>query len=114
MVRIPTATYRLQLRGAKARGPLEAGGLGFDDAARLVPYLDLLGITDLYLSPILTARPGSPDGADVIDHSRLNPELGGEEGFERLCQALEKYEMGLLVDVVPGHMLAHSPLNGWW
>lgn len=104
MVRIPTATYRLQLRR----------GFGFDDAARLVPWLDLLGITDLYVSQLLTARQESRDGAEVIDHSRLDPELGGAEGFERLARALQKYEMGLLVDVVSGHMSAHAPISGWW
>ena len=102
MVRIPSATYRLQLQPT----------FGFDHAARLVPYLDLLGITDLYALPLLTARPGSTHGYDVVDHSRLNPELGGEEGFERLSDTLRKYELGLLVDLVPGHMSAHSPLNG--
>lgn len=104
MLRIPIATYRLQLQPA----------FGFDQAALLAPYLDLLGITDVYTSPILTARPGSTRGTDVVDHSRLNPQLGGTEAFERWSDALRKYELGLIVDVVPGYMSAHAPLNGWW
>ena len=57
---------------------------GFDDAAALVPYLKALGITHLYASPFLKARPGSTHGYDIVDHDALNPELGGEEGFARL------------------------------
>jgi (1->4)-alpha-D-glucan 1-alpha-D-glucosylmutase len=58
---IPLATYRLQL----------TKDFGFDDAAALVPYLKELGITHLYASPFLKARPGSTHGYDMVDHDRL-------------------------------------------
>jgi (1->4)-alpha-D-glucan 1-alpha-D-glucosylmutase len=64
-VRVPTSTYRVQLHA----------GFTFADATRLVPYLDRLGITDLYCSPILEARPGSVHGYDAVSHDRLNAEL---------------------------------------
>jgi len=100
---IPRATYRLQLRR----------GFGFDQAAELVDYLDRLGVSHLYLSPLLEARPGSPHGYDVIDHGRLNDELGGEPAFERLVGELAARRMGLLVDTVPNHMGVGSD-NPWW
>ncbi len=101
--RRPASTYRLQLHGA----------FGFDDAARLVPYLDALGVSDLYLSPVLAAAPGSTHGYDVVDHGRLDPQLGGEEGFARLSEACARRGMGLLLDFVPNHM-GIGPLNAWW
>ena len=71
---IPLATYRLQF----------TKDFTFDDAAALAPYLKQLGISHLYASPFLKARPGSTHGYDIIDHGQLNPELGGEEAFARL------------------------------
>jgi (1->4)-alpha-D-glucan 1-alpha-D-glucosylmutase len=102
-VRIPRATYRLQF------GP----GLGFEDARRLVPYLDALGISDLYASPLLKARAGSTHGYDVTDPTTLNPELGTREEFDALTDALRERGMGLLLDIVPNHM-AMSSQNPWW
>jgi (1->4)-alpha-D-glucan 1-alpha-D-glucosylmutase len=92
--RQPVATYRLQLHK----------GFGFDDAARMASYLAQLGVTDLYSSPVLQAAPGSMHGYDVVDHGRINPELGGEEGFERLAAALKEAGIGYLLDIVPNHM----------
>ncbi|HEY6100805.1 MAG TPA: malto-oligosyltrehalose synthase, partial [Anaeromyxobacter sp.] len=101
--RRPASTYRLQLHS----------GFGFDDAARVVPYLAALGVSDLYLSPPLAAASGSTHGYDVVDHARLNPELGGEAAFDRLAAACRQRGMGLLLDFVPNHM-AIGPQNGWW
>ncbi|MBI2869928.1 MAG: malto-oligosyltrehalose synthase [Chloroflexi bacterium] len=101
--RIPLATYRVQLNR----------DFGFEAAASLVAYLEELGISDLYASPLLTARPGSRHGYDTTDPTRLNPELGEEAGFERLVAGLKKRGMGLLLDIVPNH-LAVSPENPWW
>jgi len=102
-MRIPLATYRLQFNPA----------FGFEDALEVVPYLDELGISDIYASPLLKARAGSQHGYDVVDPSRLNPELGTEHGFERLTDELRKRGMGLLLDIVPNHMAA-STENPWW
>lgn len=101
---IPLATYRLQL----------TKDFTFDDAAALVPYLKTLGITHLYTSPFLTARPGSTHGYDIVDHSRLNPELGGEDGFARLSSALKQDDLGLILDFVPNHMGVGYADNAWW
>lgn len=102
-VRAPLSTYRLQMHA----------GFTFADAQSLVGYLHRLGIGDLYLSPILEARPGSMHGYDVTRHDRLNPELGGEEGFERLAQSLQRAGMGLLLDIVPNHMGVGND-SRWW
>ncbi|HEY6578764.1 MAG TPA: alpha-amylase family glycosyl hydrolase, partial [Rhizomicrobium sp.] len=100
---IPRATYRLQLRKE----------FTFDDAAGLVPYLAALGISHVYASPILAARRGSTHGYDVVDHARINPELGGEEAFRRFVVALKAQELALIVDIVPNHM-AVGDQNPWW
>ena len=99
----PASTYRLQL----------TAGFGFDDAARIVPYLHALGVTHVYLSPILAAASGSPHGYDVVDHGKLAPALGGEAAYARLCDALAAHGMGQLVDLVPNHM-GVGPENAWW
>lgn len=97
--RLPASTYRFQLNEK----------FPFRDAEEQLEYLGRLGITDLYLSPILAARPGSVHGYDVVDHGRVNPELGGEEGFRRLASAARGRGMGVLVDIVPNHMC----VSGW-
>src|SRR5919112_2588604 len=97
--RTPLSTYRLQL------GP----DLTFDDAEEALPYLDTLGVTDLYLSPVLQAAPGSTHGYDVVDHSRISDSLGGREGLERLAAAAHARGMGVVVDVVPNHMAVPTP-----
>jgi (1->4)-alpha-D-glucan 1-alpha-D-glucosylmutase len=101
---VPLATYRLQLTGA----------FGFDDAAALVPYLKALGITHLYASPFLKARAGSQHGYDIVDHSVLNPEYGGDEAFARLSDALAEADLGLILDFVPNHMAVGGADNAWW
>ena len=100
---VPRTTYRLQLRN----------GMTFETAARCVPYFARLGISHLYLSPIFEATPGSTHGYDVVDCSRLDPALGGEAGFARLCEEAERHGLGLIVDFVPNHMAA-TPHNPWW
>jgi (1->4)-alpha-D-glucan 1-alpha-D-glucosylmutase len=102
--RVPTATYRLQLN---QRFTLK-------DALASVAYLDELGISDLYLSPVLTARPGSIHGYDVTDHTQLNPELGSAEDLETLAAELSKRGMAILLDLVPNHMCVSHASNKWW
>jgi len=102
-LRIPVATYRLQFNK----------GFRFTDAGALVSYLDRLGISDIYASPVLKARQGSSHGYDVTDSTLLNPELGSERGFDALAESLREHGMGLLLDIVPNHMVA-SEENPWW
>jgi (1->4)-alpha-D-glucan 1-alpha-D-glucosylmutase len=86
----------------------------FGDAARLVPYMAALGISHLYSSPIFAARTGSMHGYDVTDPTRVNPELGGEDGLQRLVAALRAAGLGLIVDIVPNHMASGGMENPWW
>jgi (1->4)-alpha-D-glucan 1-alpha-D-glucosylmutase len=104
LVKTPRSTYRLQLNRE----------FTFADATRVVPYLARLGISHLYASPILKARPGSMHGYDVTDHTRLNPELGTAEDFEALVAALHAHGMGLIVDIVPNHLGVMGDDNVWW
>jgi (1->4)-alpha-D-glucan 1-alpha-D-glucosylmutase len=99
----PTATYRLQFRE----------GTTLAQAAALAPYLSALGVSHLYASPLFTAVPASTHGYDGIDFERIDPALGGEEGFNFLCAALKKAGLGLVLDFVPNHMAA-SEENLWW
>ncbi|HEX3142249.1 MAG TPA: 4-alpha-glucanotransferase, partial [Rhizobacter sp.] len=101
---IPRATYRLQFHR----------GFGFDDALRILPYLKRLGISHVYCSPVLRARAGSTHGYDVVAHDEINPELGGREGFESFCTALQTLGMGQLLDLVPNHMGVLGADNAWW
>lgn len=89
-----TATYRLQLNES----------FTFDDARRLVPYLAQLGVSHLYLSPVVAARPGSTHGYDVADPRIANPALGGDDGFRALAADAHAHGLGILVDIVPNHM----------
>ena len=100
---IPRATARLQFHRA----------FTFADARKLVPYFAGLGISHLYASPIATARPGSMHGYDVIDPTRINPELGGEAALRLLVSDLHAAGLGLIIDIVPNHMAADTK-NAWW
>jgi (1->4)-alpha-D-glucan 1-alpha-D-glucosylmutase len=101
--RVPSATYRIQLNK----------DFRFSDAHKILDYLQELGISDLYLSPVLASRKGSNHGYDIIDPSRINPDLGTEEEFNGLQTELQNRGMGLLLDIVPNHMAA-SAENPWW
>src|SRR6476620_750787 len=94
-----TATYRLQLHA----------GFTFADAAGQVPYLAALGVSHLYLSPVLQAVPGSMHGYDVLDHTRISADLGGEDALVRLAGTAHGHGLGLVVDVVPNHMALVAP-----
>src|SRR5271166_1552025 len=104
------STYRLQLRGASS-----GFGFTFADAENLLDYLDELGVTHLYLSPVMTAAPGSNHGYDVTDPTTVSPELGGPDGLARLSAAARTRGMGLVVDIVPNHVGIDNPeQNAWW
>ena len=97
------ATLRLQFHA----------GFTLDNALEMVDYFHDLGISHIYASPLLTARPGSTHGYDVVDPTRVNPELGGEPALRRLADALHQRGMGLIMDIVPNHMAVDNA-NLWW
>jgi (1->4)-alpha-D-glucan 1-alpha-D-glucosylmutase len=103
-VKAPRATYRLQFNEQ----------FRLRDALALVPYLEDLGISHVYASPLLKACPHSMHGYDVCDYNELNPELGTEEDFAELVDALHDHGMGLVLDIVPNHMGIGVPENRWW
>jgi (1->4)-alpha-D-glucan 1-alpha-D-glucosylmutase len=96
---VPTATYRLQLRK----------GFGFAEAGELAGYLAALGVSHVYLSPILQAAPGSVHGYDVVDHSRVSEDLGGEQAFREMAARLRDHGLAIVVDLVPNHMAIPVP-----
>jgi (1->4)-alpha-D-glucan 1-alpha-D-glucosylmutase len=97
------ATYRLQLEP----------GFGFAEAAALVPYLARLGISHVYLPPSFQAREGSKHGYDVVDPSSISNELGGQEAFDALVDAVRGAGLGIVLDIVPNHM-ATDDANRFW
>jgi (1->4)-alpha-D-glucan 1-alpha-D-glucosylmutase len=101
--RRPRATYRLQLHH----------GFRLNDLTAIVEYLSDLGISDVYLSPFLQARPDSTHGYDVFDHGKLNPEIGNDEDHARLLAKLAEHDMGRVLDLVPNHMGISGP-NPFW
>jgi (1->4)-alpha-D-glucan 1-alpha-D-glucosylmutase len=102
----PSSTYRVQVNH---EFPLKS-------AAELADYLADLGVSHLYTSPLLTAVPGSTHSYDVVDHRKVNPELGGEDGRRELKAALDAAGLGLVVDIVPNHAGIAVPAANptWW
>src|SRR6266702_3363230 len=96
---VPTGTYRVQLTQTH----------GFAAMERLAPHLDRLGVSHAYVSPVLAASPGSQHGYDVVDHSRIDPGLGGEAGLLAASRRLREHGIGLVLDVVPNHMAMTVP-----
>ena len=104
MRRPPLSTYRLQLHKE----------FRFDDAAKASEYLKELGVSHVYCSPYLQAAPGSTHGYDVVDHERLNEELGGEHGHAQFCRRLRELGLGQVLDIVPNHMAIGPQNRNWW
>ena len=98
---VPVSTYRLQL----------TADFSFADALEQLDYFSALGVSHLYLSPILTAAPGSTHFYDVVDHSRVAEVLGGQEGLRALAWAAGERGIGLIADVVPNHMSVPTPVH---
>ena len=103
--RPPASTYRLQV----------SPDFDLDAAAVVAPYLDRLGVSHLYSSPLLAAEPGSSHGYDVVDPTRVDPDRGGEEAFARLADRLRELDLGFVVDIVPNHVAVLTAANpSWW
>lgn len=103
LLSIPSSTYRLQMHK----------DFSLAQAAKLTDYLEKLGISHIYTSPLAHSRPGSLHGYDVINHGQLNPELGTQEELSELGRGLRERDMGLVVDLVPNHM-GIGKHNDWW
>lgn len=103
-MRVPLSTYRIQFNR----------DFGFQQAISIVKYLNEFGISDIYASPVFTAKKGSLHGYDIINMNSLNPELGSEDDFNRLSDELNIYGMGWVQDIVPNHMCITSSENEWW
>lgn len=103
-LRVPGATYRLQFTRA----------FTLRDALGLLDYLQGLGVTDIYASPLFEAGPDSCHGYDVCGHSRISDAVGGDEAFAALARELSRRGMGLLLDIVPNHMAVHHQNPLWW
>lgn len=101
---VPCSTYRLQLQP----------GFGFDEVAGIVEYLRDLGISHIYYSPWMQATPGSTHGYDVVDYRRVNDDLGGELGRQRLLREVRARGLGQVLDIVPNHMAITGDRNAWW
>ncbi len=99
--RVPVSTHRLQLEP----------DFTLDDAREQVDHLSALGVSHLYLSPVLQATPGSLHGYDVTDHTKVSEGLGGNAALDRLAVAARAAGLGIVLDVVPNHMTTPTPLT---
>ena len=104
MNRLPVSTYRLQLQPS----------FGFAAALEALDYLRELGVTDVYTSPFFAAEKGSTHGYNLVDHGRLNAELGTREDFAALARGARDRGLGLVADLVPNHMGIGTDANPWW
>lgn len=104
MANIPRATYRLQFNSK----------FTFQDALAIVEYLAALNISHIYASPYFTAVKGSMHGYDIADPTKINPEIGGENGYHQFYNALKANDLDQIVDIVPNHMTTKCPDNIWW
>ncbi|HLH51564.1 MAG TPA: malto-oligosyltrehalose synthase [Roseiarcus sp.] len=100
----PRATYRLQFHA----------GFTFRQAAAIAPYLGRLGVSHVYASPYLKARPGSAHGYDITDHNALNPEVGSEDDHAAMIESFKREGLGLILDFVPNHMGVGGADNPFW
>src|SRR5271166_4142640 len=101
---IPRATYRVQF----------GKDFGFEHATALAPYLEELGISHVYASPYLRARPNSTHGYDITDHNSLNPDLGDEAAYFRMIEAFKACGLKHILDYVPNHMGVGGADNPFW
>ena len=103
--RTPVSTYRLQV----------SPDFDLSAATDVVEYVRDLGADWLYLSPVLQAEAGSAHGYDVVDHTHVDTERGGDDAFRALTQAAHAAGLGVLVDIVPNHVGVATPeSNPWW
>ncbi len=98
MMQIPLATYRIQF----------TPNFGFTAAQKIASYLEQLGVSHLYASPILTSRKGSTHGYDAVNPREIDPELGGAEQFHKLVEQLQELNINWVQDIVPNHMAFDS------
>jgi (1->4)-alpha-D-glucan 1-alpha-D-glucosylmutase len=89
----PTATYRIQFNR----------DFTFSDLKAILPYLNQLGISHIYASPIFQAKKGSMHGYDVTDPTVINEELGGRAGLEEVLKKASELGLGWIQDIVPNH-----------
>ncbi|HZR94653.1 MAG TPA: malto-oligosyltrehalose synthase [Gaiellaceae bacterium] len=98
-------TYRIQLTDT----------FGFAETREVVvPYVQELGVSHLYLSPSLQAQKGSTHGYDVVDPTTISEDLGGEAEFRKLADAARDAGLGILLDIVPNHMATNEQENPFW
>ncbi len=76
------------------------GGTLAGIAAKL-PYLKSLGVSCLYLNPIFEAH--SNHRYNTADYTAIDPMLGSEEDFARLCALCRQEGIGVILDGVFSH-----------
>ncbi|GEO04808.1 hypothetical protein AAE02nite_24720 [Adhaeribacter aerolatus] len=98
----PNTTYRFQFHKE----------FTFEDFEQVIPYLQKLGVSTVYASPIFEATPGSTHGYDGVNPHRINPEIGTEDQLREYSRLLKENGINWLQDIVPNHM-AYHPNNSW-
>ena len=76
-----------------------------------LPYLKDLGVTTLWLTPIVkNGSAADYHGYGAIDLYTVDPHLGALADYQRLVEATHRLHMKIFFDIVPNHV---GPLNPW-
>ncbi len=70
-------------------------------------YLQSLGVTSLYFTPIFKAP--SNHKYDAVDFFKVDPMFGDEKTLKHLISELKKRDMGVILDAVLNHVNYHNP-----
>jgi malto-oligosyltrehalose synthase/4-alpha-glucanotransferase len=98
----PVATYRIQFHKEFTLSQFE----------KIIDYLQKLGVSTIYASPVFEAVPGSTHGYDGVNPHHVNPEIGSEQQLKKISKKLREKDISWLQDIVPNHMGFHQ-LNPW-
>lgn len=88
-------------------GACEFFGGDLQGITQKLDYLQDLGITALYLTPIFTALTNHK--YDVVDYKQVDPHFGGDAALVALREALDARGMRLMLDIVPNHSGSTHP-----
>ena len=69
--------------------------------AEKLPYLKSLGVTVIYLNPIFEAH--SNHRYNTADYMKIDPTLGTEEDFKKLCEKAGALDIKIILDGVFSH-----------
>lgn len=92
--------YQAYIRSFK-----DTDGNGIGDLQGIIdkiPYLAKLGVKMVWINPFYPS-PQNDNGYDIADYKAIDSLYGSMEDFERLVEVGEKYDIGIMIDLVLNH-----------